>query len=97
MNKEFRVDCVINQGRQALVLATQFDQRDFKISETSLLSGVAIHPILSQPRKLKKDGSVDYDTFVFTLKFQADKERFQAGDVVELVEENEPEPVDANN
>jgi len=94
MKKAFKVEFTMSQGRKAVVVATQLQESDFQVTEFSFLAGVPIERSLSQPRKIKEDGSPDYDTFVFTLRSQADKDKFQVDDLVELEEKKPNEPED---
>jgi hypothetical protein len=51
------------------------------------LNGVPIRQWLSQPRKLKTDGSLDDEVFTFALVTAADVASFAINQVVELASE----------
>ena len=98
MRKKFTVDYVGNMGRKVYVLATQSDDREFRVTDFSYLNNVHIEKSLTMPRKLKKeDGTIDMDTYGFVLRFKNDKEKFRVGEVVELEEERLAEPGSSHN
>ncbi len=79
-----RIEFVSPAQRGQYVLARAIEKRDFTLTPSSRLGGVAINPVISQPRALKKDGSPDLDIFAFQLKSAADLSKFTVGSEVML-------------
>ena len=82
---KFEVECVFGQEGPPFIIARQTEVGHFSVSTSSRLGGVPIQPSLSQPRKLKPDGSPDLDVFAFALTDPQDAERFSVGQIIELV------------
>lgn len=83
----FCVEYVFARPKAAYVLVRQIDAGDFSLPKTPLLGGVPIRRWISQPRKLKPDGSPDLSVFAFTLASRCDAGCLRVGDVVELTSE----------
>jgi len=81
---KFKVEFVYKLDQEAYVMARQLEVSNFSLSASSRLEGAPIRPFLSQPRKLRSDGSPDLDVFAFILANRDDMERFWVGQVVEL-------------
>ena len=71
----------------AHIVARQIDPGDFVVGNRASLNGVPIRQWLSQPRKLKTDGSLDEEVFTFALVAAADVASFAIDQVVELANE----------
>lgn len=80
----FCVEALFRRSRDAYVLVRQVDPGDFALADNPLLGGVPIRRWLSQPRKIKSDGSQDFSVFAFVLASGSDADRLHVGDVVEL-------------
>jgi len=83
----FCVEALFRRSRDAYVLVRQIDSGDFALADSSFLGGVPIRRWLSQPRKIKPDGSPDFSVFAFVLASGSDADRLHVGDVVELGDE----------
>ena len=81
---KFKVECAFLLENKAYVLARRLDDRDFSLSPSSQLGGVPINCSVTQPRKLKPDGTPDYDIFGFTLSRSEDLSKFSLDQIVEL-------------
>jgi hypothetical protein len=81
---KFKVEFIFGQEGPPYLFARQIEVGHFSVSTSSRLGGVPIQPSLSQPRKLKPDGSPDLDVFAFVLTEQQDAERFSVGQIIEL-------------
>lgn len=82
---KFKIEFVYKHESGPYLFARRLESGDFSVSASSRLGGVPIHPSLTQPRKLKPDGSRDLDVFAFVLAGRQDAERFYVGQIVELV------------
>ncbi len=87
MSVRMRIEYVSSERRGHYVLARRLEEKDFTITSKSRLGGVAIQPVLSQPRSHKKDGSIDLEIFAFVPVSVADLARFSVGSEVILDEE----------
>lgn len=81
---KFQVEFVHRHESGSYLFARHLEAGDFTLSASSRLGGVPIQPVLSQPRKLRPDGSPDLDVFAFVLADRQDADRFSAGQIVEL-------------
>ena len=81
---KFKVEFVYRHESGSYLFARHLETGDFSLSASSRLGGVSIQPSLSQPRKLKPDGSPDLDVFAFVLTDRQDADRFSVGQIVEL-------------
>jgi hypothetical protein len=81
---KFKVEFVYPHEHGAYLFARRLELGDFSVSSSSRLGGVPIQPHLSQPRKLKPDGSPDLDVFAFILSQRDDAKRFTIDQIVEL-------------
>jgi hypothetical protein len=81
---KFKVEFVYTHKHGAYLFARRLEDCDFSVSASSRLSGVPLQPHLSQPRKIKPDGSPDLDVFAFILARREDGEKFALGQIVEL-------------
>jgi len=80
----FCVEAFFRRSLDAYVLVRQIDPGDFALADSPMLGNVPIRRWLSQPRKLKSDGSPDFSVFAFVLALGSDADRLHVGDVVEL-------------
>ena len=76
----------INESKQISIIARQFENNEFTLTESSNLDGYPIEKHVSQPRALKENGKPDLELFIFTLKNKNDKKYFKPGQEVELLE-----------
>ena len=81
---KFRVESLFDLEEHAWLLARQMEHGTFSLSPTPRLGGVVIRHFVEQPRKLKPDGSPDFDVFAFELGDRRDRARFSVGQIVEL-------------
>ena len=81
---KFQVEFVYERDSEAYVFARQQEAGDFSLSPTSRFGGAAIRPAVSQPRKIRPDGTPDLDIFAFILADRGDIEKFHGGQIVEL-------------
>ena len=86
MSVRMRIEYVSPERSGHYVFARRLEAKDFRLTASSRLGGIAIEPKLSQPRKLKGDGSVDLEVFAFVLASAADLPRFSVGSEVLLEE-----------
>jgi len=81
---KFRIEYISEYGPVVYLLARQLDKGNFSLSPSSKLGGVLIKPFLSQPRKLRDDGSLDQEVFVFVLAEKHERAKFFIGQIVEF-------------
>jgi hypothetical protein len=81
---KFKVEFVYKLDQEAYVMARQLEGGDFSLSASSRLDGAAIRPAVTQPRKLRSDGSPDLEVFAFILANPDDAASFRLGEVIEL-------------
>ena len=81
---KFKVEFVYKHESGPYLFARQLQAGDFSLSRSSRLGGVPILPSITQPRKLKPDGSPDLDIFAFVLKEREHADKFSVGQIVEL-------------
>ena len=81
---QFRIDYISPSGPTPYVFGLQLEAGDFALTPTSRLGGVRVATNLSQPRKLKPDGTPDYSLWVFQTLSGEDLTHFSVGQVVEL-------------
>lgn len=81
---KFSVEFVYRLGQEAYVMARQLEGGDFSLSASSRLDGAAIRPVVTQPRKLRSDGSPDLEVFAFILANPEDVTSFHVGKVINL-------------
>lgn len=86
MPVRMRIEYVSPERSGHYVFARRLEEKDFHLSPASRLGGIAIQPVVSQPRKLKDDGSVDLEVSAFVLVSAADLPRFAVGSEVLLEE-----------
>jgi hypothetical protein len=81
---KFRVEYIGTLQDTAQVVARQIDLGNFVVGDRASLGGVRIRQWLSQPRKLRSDGTPDLEVFVFSLVTAADGKNFVIDQIVEL-------------
>lgn len=81
---QFQVEAVISRSNKAYVLARQLDIGQFGLGECPQFGGVSVTRSITQPRKLKADGSPELSVFAFHLASAADSDKFYVGQLVEL-------------
>ncbi len=81
----FRIEYHFTKRDPPMVIARQLEPASFSIGPTSRLGGAALQHVLTQPRKLLPDGTLDLEVFVFQLESTADLSRIPVGADVELV------------
>jgi hypothetical protein len=83
----FEIEYKSEVNDRAFVLARQLKKGEyFALSENPTLGGIKIIRHIGMPRATDKEGKTRLDGFVFTLKIKSDADRFQVGQIVELVE-----------
>jgi hypothetical protein len=80
----FTVEYVL-KGKPTGVFVRQPQEYNFELGDSPTLGGCPIKKYVNQPRALKKDGSPDLNIFCFYLVNGNDREKFKAGESVELV------------
>ena len=85
---KFQVEFLYAIESESYVFARRMEQGDFSLSASSRLGGAAIVPSVSQPRKIRPDGTPDLDVFAFVLTDRQDAQRFHVGQIVELHHDN---------
>ena len=88
MSHRMLIEYVSPESVGYFVLARQLEVKDFALTNRSRLGGVPIQPVLSQPRKLRKDGTLDLEVFAFRLTNVSDLKTFSVGTEVLLVEDD---------
>jgi len=81
---KFKVEFVYKLDKEAYVLARQLEGDGFSLSVSSRLGGASIRPVVTQPRKLRSDGSPDLEVFTFILSHPEDVVCFHEGNVIDL-------------
>ena len=83
---KFRVEGMYEIDAQTVLLARRLGTDSFSLSRsaTPRLSGVPIRHFVKEVRRLRPDGSPDFDIFAFVLDERRDKERLSIGQIVEL-------------
>ena len=81
---KFRVEQLIEIGREVSVFARQLDEGNFVLSGAPRLGGVEIRRQVTQPRKLTSDGEPDLKLFAFQLVTASDRPRLVNGQTVDL-------------
>lgn len=86
MSVRMRIEYVSLEKYGHYVFARRLEDKGFCLTPKSRLGGISIQPIVSQPRALKKDGSIDLDVFAFVLTSATDLPKFLVGSEVLLEE-----------
>ena len=86
MAAKFEIEGIFNITSVGYIVAARLIDKDteFRLTNNSMLGGVAIENWYDIPRKLDKEGKLRSDLFVFYLKDPEDKAKLKANDVVEL-------------
>ena len=91
MPVRMRIEYVSPERVGRYVFARRLEDKGFTLTSSARLGGVAIEPVVSQPRALKKDGSVELEIFTFVLKSADDLSKFSPGSEVLLDERSTDE------
>jgi hypothetical protein len=81
---KFQIEYVGPDEKNAYVLARQLEPGDFSLTSESRLGSVLIKPILSSPRKVRADGTLDLSLFSFALAARNHLAQFSVGQIVDL-------------
>lgn len=80
----FVIEYISSDRKRAVIFARRVEPGDFTLSAQARLGEVAVHPIVSQPRQLRPDGTPDLDVFAFTPRDRSRLKALSIGDEVTL-------------
>jgi hypothetical protein len=84
MVMRFKVEAILPETKQGVIIAMKIDSGDFRLTPGSLLNGFPIEPQISAPRATHPDGSPRLDLYAFWLCSRSDLGSFSTGQVIEL-------------
>ena len=84
MSYRFTIESVFTIRGQVYVMTRYLGDESFTMSGQPTLGSVPIENWITQPRKLKPDGTQDPDVFVFVLKNLTDESKIPVGNTIEL-------------
>ncbi len=84
MSHRFHIESTFRIRGHVYVMTRYLSQETFRMSGSPTLGGLPLINWITQPRRLKPDGTQDSDAFLFLLKNKADESRVPVGQEVEL-------------
>jgi hypothetical protein len=84
MIKRFRIEYINNNRKSAFLVARMIDRFDFELSDNSKLGPIDVEPVISQPRAITSDGTLDLSVYSFIPKERSQLAQVSIGQEVEL-------------